>query len=916
MITLEVGHDGALEIDAPAPPSALPLLDPDQLAYVMYTSGSTGRPKGVAVAHRGLVNRIVWGQQRFALRSDDTVLYKTSFGFDVSVWELLWPFMVGARLVLARPGGQRDSAYLVRLIRKTGVTIIHFVPSMLGVFLTEPELEACTTLRAVFCSGEALTPEHVARLLGRLDVELHNLYGPTEASIEVSHWACDPGDVVSVPIGRPIAGVFLRVLDRRMQPVPVGVGGELYIGGIAVTRGYHGRPDLTAERFVPDPCSEVPGARLYRTGDAARWRNDGALEYLGRTDHQVKIRGIRIELGEVEAVLGSHPAVSAAAAAVREERPGELQLVAYAELSHEVTPEALRRFLAERLPSGVVPGVVVVLPEMPLLSSGKVDRRALPAPGYGGEAAERGAPRNQDEALIATIWEDLLGKAVGIDDDFFALGGHSLLATQLIARVREAFGVEVPLRDLFEQPTVTALASRIAALRGREPRAASPAPRAHRESPAPASSAQRRMWLLDQLAAGSAAYHIPGAIRLRGQLDRAALASALAGVVARHEVLRTHLVLSPEGLVQVVDPAADIALPLVDLQGRPRAEAEAHAEALARRPFELDRELPLRTALIRIAPDEHLWVLVLHHSAGDGWSLGRLARELSALYNAARGQSDAALPPLEIQYSDYATWQQARLDEGALAASLQRWRERLAGAPEPPSLGETPATGRGGLVHTRLSPDLGQAVRNCSRQEGLTPFMVLASAFTMLLARLTDERDLVFGTPVSGRDHAVLEPMIGAFINTVPLRVSLAVPSVRALWRQVRKVVVDALGDAELPFERLSQVLQSGRRPDASPIFRAMFALQSAPPPALDFDGLSTEIMPVDRGAAQFELSLSLEQAPGGGYAATWEYDAGSVDAAFAAALPGLFERLLTASLTDPQASPAALRTYAPHEIT
>ncbi len=508
----------------------------------------------------------------------------------------------------------------------------------------------------MFCSGEALTPEHVARLLARLDVELHNLYGPTEASIEVSHWACGPGDVVSVPIGRPIAGVFLRVLDRRLQPVPVGIAGELYIGGIAVTRGYHGRPDLTAERFVPDPCSDVPGARLYRTGDAARWRDDGALEYLGRTDHQVKIRGIRIELGEVEAVLGSHPAVSAAAAVVREERPGELQLVAYAELSGEATPETLRRFLAERLPSGVVPGVVVVLPEMPLLSSGKVDRRALPAPQHGGEAAGRIAPRNQDETLIATIWEDLLGNEIGVHDNFFALGGHSLLATQLISRIREAFGVEVPLRDLFEQPTVAALADRIAALRGRG-HDAPPAPRAHRESPAPASSAQRRMWLLDQLAAGSAAYHIPCAIHLHGQLDQAALASALGSVVARHEVLRTRLVLSPGGLVQVVDPPADISLPLplplplIDLQDRPRAEAQAHAEALARRPFALDQELPLRTALIRLAPEEHLWILVLHHSAGDGWSLGLLAREpLRALQRrsrAGRRSPGAARDPVQ-----------------------------------------------------------------------------------------------------------------------------------------------------------------------------------------------------------------------------------------------------------------------------
>ncbi|WP_338270568.1 non-ribosomal peptide synthetase, partial [Corallococcus caeni] len=482
-----------------APP---PRATADGLAYVIFTSGSTGRPKGAMNTHGPVVNRLRWMQSAYDLRPHDVVLQKTPFSFDVSVWEFFWPLMTGARLVVARPGGHQEPAYLARLISEAGVTTLHFVPSMLQVFLEEPGLEACTSLRRVVCSGEALPVELAERCLRRLPwAGLHNLYGPTEAAVDVTFHQCLPGESRrSVPIGRPVANTQIRLLDSRMEPVPVGVPGELFIGGVQVGRGYLGRPELTAERFIPDAFSDTPGARLYRTGDVARWLPDGAIEYVGRADFQVKVRGLRIELGEIEASLEQHPGVQQAVVVAREDATGDKRLVAYVvPASASLDIPTVREALRQRVPEYMVPSAFVALEALPLTPSGKLDRNALPAPEVSArDQASYSPPSTPTEEVLATLWSGVLrADRIGREDDFFALGGHSLLATQLVSRIRSAFSVELPLRALFETPTLSRLALRVEeALQAAEGTALPPPGAIARGDEAPLSFAQQRLWFL------------------------------------------------------------------------------------------------------------------------------------------------------------------------------------------------------------------------------------------------------------------------------------------------------------------------------------------------------------------------------------------------------------------------------------
>ncbi len=522
---------------------APPVVDPDSLAYVIYTSGSSGRPKGVMNTHRGIVNRLLWMQEAYGLGSGDSVLQKTSMSFDVSVWELFWPLFTGAKLVLARPGGQRDPHYLAALIETEEVTTAHFVPSLLGVFLDETTAGRCASLRRVVASGEALSPELVRRFFASgLTADLYNLYGPTEAAVDVTSWRCEPPrDEAPVPIGRPVANTRLCVLDGDLGPVPLGVAGELFLGGVQVARGYLRRPALTAERFVPDPDIRRVGERLYRTGDLARYRADGAVEYLGRADHQVKIRGFRIELMEIEAALAQHPGVREAAVVVRDDATRGRWLVAYVAVQPERTPAAaeLREELRRTLPDYMVPAAFVILGALPLQPNGKVDRRALAALKTEAPSRLATSPRTPEEELVAGVWAELLDlPTVGVHEDFFALGGHSLLATRVISRLRQRLGVELPLRAIFETPTVAALAARLSAARrkGSGERQAPPIRPVSRRGAMPLSFAQERLWFLDQLEAGNPAYNVPAAFLLNGDLVPAALQAALAGIVRRHEL--------------------------------------------------------------------------------------------------------------------------------------------------------------------------------------------------------------------------------------------------------------------------------------------------------------------------------------------------------------------------------------------
>ncbi|WNG36166.1 amino acid adenylation domain-containing protein [Archangium violaceum] len=874
---------GWAEISAQPRHAPAPLATANNLAYIIFTSGSTGRPKGAMNEHHAVVNRLLWMQDEYKLGAQDVVLQKTPFSFDVSVWEFFWPLMQGARLVLARPGGHQDPNYLASLIAQERVTTLHFVPSMLKVFLEEPHLEArCVSLRRVVCSGEALPVEFQDQCLQRLpQAELHNLYGPTEAAVDVTYYACKPSKALrSVPIGRPVANTQIRILDASLRPVPVGVSGELYIGGVQVGRGYQSRPDLTAERFIPDPFNGRPGARMYRTGDVARWLPDGNIEYLGRADFQVKIRGLRIELGEIEAHLAQHPAVRQAVVIAREDRPGDKRLVAYVVASPEQASAAeLRAFLQPRLPEHMVPSAFVCLEQFPLSPNGKLERRALPAPETTASKAEYIAPRTPTEEQLAAIWAEVLSvPRVGAEDHFFELGGHSLMATQVISRVRSAFQVELPVRALFEAPTLSALARKLDEARGKQGQDVRRTPAAVRSSPPgaeqPLSFAQQRLWFLDQFEPGSAFYNLPAALRLSGKVDTEALRRAFAELVRRHESLRTTFNTRDGQPVQVIAPALSLPLEVVDLQDVPTSERETRAQQWVlqetQRPFDLANGPLLRTSLLRLNSEDHVLVLVMHHIVSDGWSMGVLVREVAALYAAFAAGRQPSLPALPVQYADFALWQRSWLQGEALDTQLRYWRQQLSGAPallELPTDKPRPAVrGHRGALHTfRLPPSLAAALNATSTQHGVSLFMTLLAGFQVLLHRYSGQDDLSIGSPIAGRRSTELEGLIGFFVNTLVLRSRFSPHTTfRELLRQVRDTTLSAYEHQDVPFEKLVEELSPQRSLGHSPLFQVMFSLQNTPSEELRLPGLTLRPVDFDVSTAKFDLSLALSEGPQG----------------------------------------------------
>ncbi|HVR95190.1 MAG TPA: condensation domain-containing protein, partial [Thermoanaerobaculia bacterium] len=705
---------------------------------------------------------------------------------------------------------------------------------------------------------------------------------------------------LSIPIGRPLSNTTAYLVDPAGELATLGQTGELYIGGrggAGLAEGYLGRPELTAERFVPDPCGTVPGGRLYRTGDLARRRAGGEIEFLGRLDQQVKIRGFRIEPGEVEAAVAACPGVREAAVVVRRDG-GEPRLVAYVAGGDLAE---IRQRLRQRLPHYLMPEALVALPELPRTLGGKLDRGSLPAPDGG---ASYTAPAGEIEELVAGLWGEMLGRdRVGAEDNFFELGGHSLLATRLISRLRAVCGVELPLASLFESPTVAGLAAEVerafAAAAG--PEAPPIAPRQEDGKP-PLSFAQQRLWFLAQLDPGSAVYNVPVALRLRGQLDRAAFAASCDAITARHETLRTTFVPGALGeAVQRIAPHQPQLLPLVDLGAlqAARREEEAHrlATAEAGRPFDLARGPLMRLALLRLADEEHVALLTLHHIVCDGWSMGVLLDELAVLYRAL-----APLPPLPVQYADFACWQRAWLQGEALEVRLGYWRQRLDGAPpvlELPVDRPRPvaASGRGVRLPVHLPAEPVAALAAAGRRAGATLFMVLLAAWKGLLARLTGQDDLVVGTPIANRNRVEIEGLIGCFANTLALRTDLSgEPDFPALVGRVRATALAAYAHQDLPFERLVEELAPERNLAHAPLFQVMFVLQNAPLGRLALPGLQLEPLAVDAGVARFDLTLSLDGTTG-----TLEVDLDLFDATTAARLIRSLETLLTAAAAEPE---------------
>jgi amino acid adenylation domain-containing protein len=838
--------------------------------------------------------------------ASDAFLQKTTISFDVSLLEIFAPLVIGGRTVLARPGGQQDPEYLVRLIQEQRITYTSFPPSLLYVLLEQYGFDRCDSLRVVITGGETVPAVLPGQFYERLPgASLLNRYGPTETTISVTSWLCERDFTPHIlPIGRPTAKARVYLLDADLQPVPVGITGEIFLGGICVARGYLRRPDLTAERFVPDPFGGEAGARLYRTGDLARYRPDGAIEFVGRVDQQVKIRGFRVELGEIEAALARHPAVQEVAVIDREDGPTR-SLAAYLVFhAGEAAGEAgLRSFLLESLPAYMVPADFVVLEALPLSPTGKVDRKALPEPRRAAGEVEFEAPQGPVEEILAGIYGDVLGlDRVSRTGDFFELGGHSLLATQVVARVRQALGVDLALRQLFESPTVMGLASQVqsAGL------AAPPIVPVPRGEDLPLSFSQERLWFLDQLQPGSPVYNMPAAVRLRGRLDLGALCRGLQAVVDRHESLRTSFAVRGGRAVQVISAELTVRMPVVDLRGLPDSGplVEALAAEERARPFDLAKGPLLRATLLKLGEEDHAVLLTLHHIITDGWSMGVLVQEIGELYRAFVTGSTPSLPELPIQYADFAVWQRGWMSGEILAAQLGYWRRQLAGLPpllELPTDRPRPAVQsyRGGRHWTPLSASLSQGLRDLCRAEGATPFMGLLAAFQSLLHLYSRQDDLAVGSPVAGRSRLETEPLIGFFVNNLVLRGDLAGnPGFRRLLAQAREVTLGAYAHQDLPFERLVEDLGGERDLSHAPVFQVALVLQNTPRQTLELPGVTLSRAAAEGGTSKFDLTLNaLEMEEGLGL--MWSFNRDLFDAATIARMAGHFETLLSGFVAD-----------------
>ncbi|MER6470635.1 non-ribosomal peptide synthase/polyketide synthase [Streptomyces collinus] len=906
-------------------PARRPL--PESPAYAIYTSGSTGRPKGVVIPHANVVRLFTRTRHWFGFGPDDVWTMFHSYAFDFSVWELWGPLLHGGRLVVVPDETARSPEDFLRLLADERVTVLNQTPSafypLIRADADHPDTGARLALRTVVFGGEALDTGRLADWWTRHPAaapRLVNMYGITETTVHVTYAPLDPAtaaDGPASPIGTAIADLRVYVLDADLAPVPPGASGELYVAGEGSARGYLGRPGLTATRFLADPFGR-PGSRMYRTGDRARWRADGTLEYLGRADAQVKIRGYRIEPGEIEAVLHTHPGVAAAAVGVFEDASGTRRLVAHVVGSDGPAPAAaeLRAHLERLLPAHMVPAAYVPMDALPLTVNGKLDRRALPAPGPDGYAAgtDRIPPRTPAERLVAAAWADVLGvEEVHAGDDFFALGGDSILAVRVTARLRAAFGPGVSPRLLFTRPTVAALAAELGEPAGDTAAVAQAdaIPATAPGAPAPLSYAQQRLWFLDRFEPGGTEYTTLSVLRLRGPLDRSALRTALDGLVARHEALRTTFTEQDGQARQVVNPPHRVDLPVDDLTTAPdaRAALDALLEREAATPFDLASGPLLRARLARSAGEEHVLVLAVHHIATDGWSLGVLGRDLGELYTAAHDGRRPELPDLPVRYADHATWQRARADH--VERQLAHWRERLAAVPplEPPTDRPRPAvrTRNGALVTFTLPAELTDRLRALGREADATLYMTLLTACTALLSRWADQDDFAVGTVTSGRERPELHDVVGMFVNTLVLRNPVRPGSTfRALLEQVRSTVLDAFAHQDVPFERLVDALQPERDTSRTPLFQVMVALHNLGAEAPALPGLEVEpVLPPVRNAT-FDLSFDFVE-DDGGVTGHLEYDTGLFDEDTVRRLADRLRLLLQAATRHPDRDVRAL---------
>ncbi len=905
----------------------------NNLAYVIYTSGSTGQPKGVALNQLALCNLILWELQNNTISTGAKTLQFAPISFDVSFQEIFSTWFSGGTLFLITEELRRDPVALLSFLEEKAVERL-FVPfvglQQLAEVAVESEL-VNSHLREIITAGEQLqiTPA-ISQWFGKLnDCTLHNHYGPSESHVIITFTLNDSVNTWPLlpPIGRPIANTQIYILDKYLQPVPVGIPGELYIGGVSLARGYLNRSELTQEKFIPNPFDEAEGrrqkaggSRLYKTGDLARYLPDGNIEFLGRIDNQVKVRGFRIELGEVEAVLSQHEDVEGCCVIAREDTPGDKRLVAYLVAHQDCTPtiSELRQFLKAKLPEYMLPNAFVILESLPLTPSGKVDRRILPVPDLYGDACgglhtdKYVAPRTPIEELLAQIWAQVLKlEQVGIHDNFFEVGGHSLLATQLVSRIRNIFKVELPLRELFAIATVAELALFIEQLQQQDLKLSAPPilPRTKNKD-LPLSYAQKRLWFLDQFEPNSPSYNIPVSLRLVGTLNQAALEQSLQEIIHRHEALRTNFVTVNGQPTQIIQTQTNWTVSVVDCQHLPITEQESTLQQLARQQaiqaFNLDNEALIRATLVVLSPIEHVLLVCMHHVVSDAWSMGVFIQELTVLYNAYSQGRLSPLAPLAIQYADFTIWQRDWLQGDVLQSKLNYWQQQLAAAPALLSLPTDrprPAvqTFAGAYQEFALSAELTNRLTKLSQQQGVTLFMTLLAAYNTLLCRYTGVADILVGSPIANRDRLEIEGLIGFFVNTLVMRTNLAGnPSFSELLGRVRDMAMDAYAHQDLPFEMLVEALQPERDLSYTPLFQVMFVLQNAPMSRLDLTGLTVTPLMTEGATAKFDLSLSMQKTATG-LVGAWEYNTDLFDASTIERMTGHFVTLLEGIVTNPQ---------------
>jgi amino acid adenylation domain-containing protein len=918
-----------------------PIVEVDQhnLAYIIYTSGSTGKPKGVMIEHRSVVNFILTAIREYGVTSNDKILQFASICFDASVEEIFCSLLLGATLVLRTEDMLRSSEDFWQCCQKWELTILAIPTAywhQLVSELTPSVLPMLSNIKLIVIGGEAIQPAKVKQwhtITANYSPlpRLFNSYGPTETTVGVTLYEFTSPTVTNVPIGLPLSNTQVYILDTCLQPVPVGVAGELHLGGAGLARGYFNRPELTQEKFIPNPFEEQglispnpldkgsnEPSKLYKTGDLCRYLPDGNIEYLGRIDNQVKIRGFRIELGEIETVLSQHSAVKTAIVIAREDETDQKRLVAYIIPKVEVvsaekeqnsfTITELRQFLKAKLPEYMVPSAFVILESLPLTSNGKIDRRALPAPDFQSEE-QYIAPRNPIEEMLSSIWAKVLKiEQVGIHDNFFELGGHSLLATQLISRIRTAFKVEMPLRELFVAPTVAELAQVIKGV-GTELAVLPILPR-EKAVELPLSFAQTRLWFLDQFESNSSFYNIPLALRLEGTLNSQVLIQSLEEICDRHEALRTNFITVDGIATQVIQTQTPWTVTIVDLQHLSSSEQEIASQQLAQnqaiQPFDLARDPLIRATLVVLSETEHLLLVCMHHIVSDGWSMGVFLQELTDLYNAYIQNQPSSLKPLPIQYGDYTLWQKQWLQGDILQRQLDYWQKQLADAPALLSLPTDrprPAVQSFAGAHLpfTLSWELSQKLTQLTQEQGVTLFMTLLTAFAVLLYRYTEQEDILIGTPIANRNRSELEGLIGFFVNTLVLRTDLSGnPSFNELLIRVREMAMDAYTHQDLPFEMLVEALQPERDLSHAPLFQVDFLLQNEPLSQLELRGLTASPLLTENATAKFDLTLGMENTDTG-LRGLWEYNTDLFERSTIERLAGNFVTLLEAIAANPQ---------------